>query len=135
MTMEEHIAAGPQWVQHWIQWMTVVNMAAVLFLLRWKDGRIRWGYVEALVSLLTLVPIVVVMTWLFNSYGYVRLLGLAHVLFWTPLAIWLWTRLSRHPLKSVFGVYLRVLLATIVISLAFDYADVARHLMGDTKYS
>ncbi|MGD9868695.1 MAG: hypothetical protein AB7U38_11910 [Hyphomicrobiales bacterium] len=135
MTLEDHIAAGPQWVQNWITWMTVVNMAAGLFLVRWKDGGIRWGYLEALVILLTLVPIVIVMTWLFNSYGYVRLLGLAHVLFWTPLAVWLWTRLGRHPLKSVFGVYLRVLLATIVISLAFDYADVARYLMGDMKYS
>jgi hypothetical protein len=135
MTLQDHIAAGSQWVQIWVLWMTVINFAAVLFLLRWKDGRIRWGYLEAAVVLAVLVPMAFFMDWLFGQVGYVRLLGLPHILFWTPLAVWLWTQLSRHPLKSVFGVYLRVLLITIAVSLAFDYVDVARHLMGDTKYA
>jgi hypothetical protein len=131
VTLEEHIAAGPQWVRYWVMWMGIINMAAVLFLLRWKDGGIRWGYLEAVIVLAVLVPMAFFMDWLFGQVGYVRLLGLPHIVLWTPLAIYLWFRLAKHPSNSVFGIYLRVLLATIVVSLAFDYTDVVRYLLGD----
>lgn len=131
MTLDEHIAAGPQWVHYWVTWMGIINLTAVLFLLRWKDGGIRRGYLEAVVVLAVLVPMAFFMGWLFDQVGYVRLLGLPHIIFWTPLALFLWFRLARHPRNSVFGVYLRVLLATIVVSLAFDFTDVARYLVGD----
>lgn len=131
MTLNEHIANGPAWVHAWVIWMGVINIAAVLFLVRWKGKKLRFGYLEAAAILAVLVPMAVFMDWLFGQVGYVRLLGLPHVLFWTPLAVFLWTRLKRHPQKSVFGIYLRIILATIIISLLFDYTDVVRHLMGD----
>jgi hypothetical protein len=116
-------------------WMGIINMAAILFLVRWKDKKIRFGYIEAVAILGVLIPMAAFMDWLFGQVGYVRLLGLPHVLFWTPLAIFLWTRIKRHPQKSVFGIYLRVILATLVISLFIDYTDVVRHLMGDGALS
>lgn len=131
MTLEEHVATAPMWVQWWITWMAIVNLAAILFLAQWRDGGLRLGFIEAFVILAVLPPIVIFMEWLFAQTGYTRLLGLAHIVFWGPLAIWLWTRLDRHPWETIFGKYLRVFLATIGISLAFDVTDVVRYLLGD----
>jgi len=98
---------------------------------RWKDKRLRFGYIEAVAILAVLIPMAAFMDWLFAQVGFVRLLGLPHILFWSPLAVYLWTRLKHHPHNSMFGIYLRAILATIIISLVIDYTDVARHLMGD----
>lgn len=131
MTLEEHVAAGPLWIQWWIMWMTIINLAVVLFVVRWSDGRIRFGHIEAYAIIAAIVAIAIFMHWLFHEFGYVRLLGLGHIPFWTPLAIFIIARLDLHPIRSVFGIYLRIFLATIVVSLVFDYTDVARWLMGE----
>lgn len=135
MTLNEHIANGPAWVYAWVIWMGIINMAAVLFLIRLKDKKLRFGHVEAVAILGVLIPMAAFMDWLFAQVGYVRLLGLPHILFWTPLAVYLWTRLNRHPRNSIFGIYLRVIFATIGISLVIDYIDVARYLIGDGALS
>jgi len=131
MSFEEHIANGPQWIHWWIIWMMFINIAALLFIVRWQDGRILLGHIETIAIIAAIGAAFVFMSWLFEQFGYVRLLGLGHIPFWTPLAIYLWTRLPHHPRKSIFGIYLRVFLATILISLAFDYTDVVRYLIGE----
>ena len=135
MTLNEHIAAGPAWISWWINWIGVINIAAVVFFARWREGRLRFGHIEAVYILAALVAVIVAIEILFRQFGYTRILGLSHVLIWTPLAIYLWRRLSLHPRNTVFGIYLRVLLVTIVVALAFDYADVVRFLTGDTQMS
>lgn len=67
------------------------------------------------------------------TFGLVRLTGLAHVVFWTPAVVYLWGRRQHHPSKSTLGVWLRITLATMIISLVFDYVDVARYLLGDRE--
>ncbi len=131
MSFEEHISNGPQWVQLWIMWMMIVHMAALFFIVRWQNGRVSLGYMESYAIIAALIASFVFMSWLFEQYGYVRLLGLGHIPFWTPLAYYLWTRLANHPQKSIFGIYLRIVLVTIVISLTFDYIDVVRYLIGE----
>ena len=131
MSLEEHIATAPQWLHVWLNWMMVANLASLLFLVRWQGGKLRLGHIEAYAIVAAMIGATILMTWLFDRFGYVRLLGLGHIPFWTPLAIYLWTRLPHHPVNSPFGIYLRIFLATIAISLAFDYVDVARYLAGD----
>lgn len=131
MTLNEHIAAGPAWVFWWVNFLGIVNIAAVLFLLRWNDGRIRFGRIEAVFILLALAGSIVLIEVLFRQFGYSRILGLSHILMWTPLAIYIWKRLPRYPRSTPFGIYLRVLLATICASLVFDYVDFVRYLSGD----
>jgi len=131
MSFQEHIAHAPLWLQAWLTWLVVVNLAAVLFLIRWHDGKLRLGHIEAFAIAASMIAIAFLMPWLFHQVGYVRLLGLGHIPIWTPLAIYLWTRLSHHRANSLFGMYLRLLLVTILISLAFDYTDVARYFMGE----
>ena len=72
-----------------------------------------------------------VMLILISFLGYGRHLGLGHVLFWTPLAIYLW---KRRPLWNVSGSWsgkwIAVLFVTITVSLIFDYIDVVRYLLN-----
>lgn len=131
MTLAEHIALEPLWLWSWVTWIAVVNVAVIVFVVRWHDGHVTRGPIEVFVILATLVAIALFMEWLYSQVGYVRLLGLVHIVFWTPLAAYLWTRLKLHPVRSVFGIYLRILLITIVASLVIDYIDVGRYLSGE----
>ena len=68
---------------------------------------------------------------MYDSLGMLRLLGLPHVILWSPLAIYLF-KLSRKAEMPQIPVWvLRIVYATIVISLIFDYRDVIRYILGD----
>lgn len=119
--MIEFIRQEPLWLQAWILWMVLVNTASVVFVRR---DEARWVLTCWLGNVLT-------MSALFAQVGYVRLLGLAHVVWWTPLVVYLWRRRGSFPGATPFGVWVRLLLATNAASLVIDYADVARYLLGD----
>ncbi len=122
MSFEEHIAAGPLWVQIWVGIMTVVNLSAIVFV--WKDVRPRW-------VLAALLPNAIFMQYLFSVFGYTRILGLSHVIFWTPLLIYLYRSRRPDDRQSWTGRYLYTVMIVNGISLLFDYSDVIRHLLGD----
>ena len=58
-------------------------------------------------------------------------LGLAHVVFWTPLVLYLYARLTNLVGPRLFERWIRILLATNGVSLVVDYVDVLRYVMGD----
>lgn len=126
MSFEEAVAQQPQWVQIWVNVMGVVIVGAfVVFLFSrrtWKD---------AAFVLLANVGAFLLMNWLYTRYGYVRLIGFGHVPFWTPLAIYLWFRLKNPDIGRPFRVAMWVLLATLAVSLAFDYTDTIRYIAGE----
>lgn len=68
---------------------------------------------------------------LFELNGFNRLLGLSHVIWWTPLVLYLLRRLSGTEFSSPFGRWVRVLIATNGLSLVVDYIDVMRYILGD----
>ncbi|HWP67003.1 MAG TPA: hypothetical protein VNO26_13975 [Candidatus Limnocylindria bacterium] len=110
----------PAWLQLWIAWMGLVNLASVGFL---RHVQARWvlGAFLAAGALMNL---------LYATNGFNRLLGLGHVVFWTPLVVYLWRQrpeLQPGPLRA----WLSAVLATNTTSLLVDYADVARYLLGD----
>jgi len=119
--MMGEILKEPLWLQAWILWMVVINTASVLFI-RHRDGK---------AVLAAWVGNLVFMNLLFYLNGYNRLLGLSHVVFWTPLLVYIvlppWDSDARTP----YGVWLRVLVLTNGISLIVDYIDVVRYLLGD----
>lgn len=63
--------------------------------------------------------------------GYVRLLGLPHILIWTPLLAYLWGQVGRPDMPRAPRLILMVVMAVILVSLAFDYADTARYILGE----
>lgn len=118
--MGEHILAEPVWLRSWIFWMVIVNSASLLFV----------RHSQARFILAAWVGNAITMGQLLEWNGYNRLLGLSHVLWWTPLLVLLWRQRSRWP-AGMAGIWLRVLCATNAVSLAIDYLDVARYLLGD----
>ena len=118
--MFEHIAREPLWLQAWICWMVLMNTASILFVRR-AEG--RWVLLAWVLSVLT-------MNRLFGAFGYTRILGLAHVIWWTPLVLYLFRRRAGFG-EGAFGGWARWLVITNAISLAIDYVDVARWALGD----
>jgi len=120
MDFMRELLGQPWWLVIWIAWMGLVNMAAAAFAGR---SEARW-------TLAAFAAAFVTMNVLYMAFGYVRLLGLGHVLFWTPLLVYLWPRLRRYDASTSFGLWLRVLFATNGLSLVVDYLDVIRYLLG-----
>ena len=111
-------------VQLWMVWMSLLFTLSLLFI------RKRTGARFALVaSLLGVVCGIII----FKITKDPWLLGISHILFWMPL-IWILYRsdISKPGFswKTPYGVWLALLIPTIVISLIFDFRDVARVLGG-----
>mgnify|MGYP001292076715 CR=1 FL=1 len=117
------IATAPLWVQYWLAFLSAVLMLAFPFALVRDEA--RWA---ALVVLLTLPAMVA----LHSAIGFVRLLGIVHVVLWTPFVIYLWRRRSQWRVKETLsGKWLALLFAMMMVSLAFDYYDVVRWILGE----
>lgn len=116
----ESILDQPLVIQLWIGWLILINTASLGFL-RHLEGR---------ATLIAWVGNLVTMTALFSVFGYVRLLGLSHVLWWSPLLVYLWRR-RPWPRRGAIAVWLAALFLSDLVSLAIDYVDVARYLLGD----
>jgi len=115
--------AGPQWVLLWVNFMGLVIMLAIPF---------AFVRVEARWTIVVMALNVVFMMWLYSRFGYQRILGLPHVLLWTPLAIYLWRRRDQWRVRQTLsGKWIVALFTIMVVSLVMDYADVARYLMGE----
>ena len=129
-TLSEAIALQPGWLLTWIYALVATNLAAVLFIFGRVDG--KWKFrLEALAILLSFIAAGSFMEYLYGQYGYVRLLGIAHLVFWTPVYIWIWRRRAEHfPTTTLFGKYLIVYLVVDGISLVIDAIDVVRHFTG-----
>ncbi len=130
-TLADAMATEPLWLRAWIQLLIVANLGAVFFVVGREEGRWRVRP-EPITILLGFAAAGISMGALYEQIGYVRLLGLAHLVFWGPVFAWiLLSRRQRHPLRSAFGAYLRFYLVIAGISLAIDAIDVVRHLAGD----
>ena len=129
-TLELAMATEPAWLRAWIGVLVVSNLAAVLFIVKREDGRfgVRPEPIAIVVSFLAAGAF---MGWLYDQLGYVRLLGLAHLVFWGPVWVWVLIRQREIGQASLFGKYLLLYLAVAGLSLAIDAIDVARYLVGD----
>ena len=121
MGLMDKIMTEPGWLVAWVFTMMVVNTAALLFLQR----------VEARWILAAWIGNIVFMSALFEMVGYVRLLGLSHVIFWTPLLIYLFARRNSWDLSNLSGKYIALVFAVNATSLVIDYIDVARWVAGE----
>ena len=122
MTMNEHMMASPTWVVVWMGIMGLLHIVAIPLAI--KDWRPRWMVIAMAMNL-------VFMSALFHKFGYTRILGLSHVIFWTPLLAYLWKSRNNHPEREFTGRFVKCAIAIIFISLLFDYADVMRYVLGD----
>jgi len=126
MTLQEAIAQQPAWIGYWLKWLVFGAFILPLMLLIWRQTRIA-----AVAAIVAGVAGAFATGWLYDQMGYVKLLGLPHIVVWTPLAVYLFMLLKRPDVPAWPKRIIVVVLATILISLAFDYADVARYQLGE----
>jgi hypothetical protein len=117
------VANQPQWVQIWL------NILAGTLALSLPFSLVR---VEARWTLLGFVLGAAAVLSLYAQFGYSRLLGLGHVVFWTPLLAYLLARRRHWRVNETWaGKWIVATVCVLTISLAFDYVDVARWIAGD----
>lgn len=126
MTFSQAVATMPEGLRLWVLWLTVAMIVAPLVLLAFRGTRR-----DGAVILVANVAVAVTMHWLFAAVGFVRLLGLPHVVIWTPLAIHLVVRLRDGVRPRVAQGVMAAFLVTICMSLVFDWIDVLRYAAGD----
>ena len=128
MSFEEQAVLLPHWVQVWMNVLVAVPVISVIVLL-FNSATRRDALVVFVLTALAFGSTL----FLHSQMGMVRLLGLGHVLFWTPLAIYLFSRTKRDFLPLPGRVVMGILLVTIAAALVFDYYDVLRWLMGEQE--
>ncbi len=128
MTFEEAIAAQPAWVGIWLNVLLFGAFILPVSLLIWKQTRLT-----AVITVIASIIGAVSTAWLFGQMGYVKLLGLPHIIVWTPLVIYLYRQQARGDMPVWPRRIIWVVMTTILISLAFDYTDVARYVLGERE--
>jgi len=128
VTFPEAVWSLPPLIRWWVVWLSFITAISWIVLLFPRATR-KDGVVLLLVS----VAITASMQFLYAEYGMVRLLSLPHVVLWTPLLAWLVWRLRKGAYPQPYRTLVVVLAASIFVSLLFDYADLFRWFMGDTR--
>lgn len=119
----EFIANSPTWVVIWVYFMTAILALAIPFSFQYREARwILLGIVLGMIG--TLVA--------YAAFGFTRLTGLGHIVFWSLTLIYMITVRGRgHYEKTLFSKW--ILLAAFVIgaSLMLDVIDALRWLLGE----
>ena len=129
-TLTEAMGTEPFWLRSWLFVLCGTNLAALLFVFGRETGRWRVR-LEPLAILASFFAAGLLMNFIYAQVGYTRLLGLAHLVFWTPAWLWILSRRRAIGTASLFGKYVHGYLAVAGISLAIDAVDLARYLLGE----
>ena len=120
------LADGPQ--TFWLYWISFDIAITPLVLVFSKATRL-----DALIVFLTNLAMFVGMAWIYDQMGYVRMMGIVHVILWTPLLIYLFLRAKNGEMPLLCRLVMWMFAATLAVSLAFDYTDVVRYLLGERE--
>ena len=118
------LASG--WQTAWLYWMSFAIIVTPVVLVFSKATRR-----DAVIVLLTNIAMLVGMSWVYDQMGFVRLMGIVHVILWTPLFVYLFRRVKTGDIPMLFRVTMIIFMATIGISLVFDYTHTARYVLGE----
>ena len=88
---------------------------------------------EARLILFAFLAQAVIMAVIADTLGFVRLLGIAHVILWTPLMVYLFKRVTIVRDDQPYFIYIVTVLVTDCLSLVIDYVDVGRYILGERQ--
>jgi hypothetical protein len=108
--------------QLWVALVAAVNMI---------PGLVYFARPEGKILLIAMAFAFVLMLLIVRAKGFVRLLGLGHLLAWGPMLPWLWGRLQEAGTASGLGRWLLAVIVVDGISLVIDLIDVGRYASGD----
>ena len=107
--------------QAWLGLLVAVNAAGPIYFFYALEAKIVLGAFLASVALMTAI---------FASKGFVRLLGLGHI-FWVPMVPWLFARLDQVGPGNFLGYWMITVMAVNSLSLIIDAIDVFRYVRGE----
>lgn len=128
---EAVMATQPTWLIAYLFVLTAANFGAVFFIAKRTDKGWRPRY-EALAIIAAFLLAGEFMEYLYQQYGYVRLLGLAHIVFWTPVYAWIFTHRKDYAAYPYFSKFVPFYLVMAGISLTIDVIDLLRYALGET---
>jgi FtsH-binding integral membrane protein len=126
MTLEEAMALQPEWVAIWVYILVAGAFVAPLVLLIWKASR-KAGIITFIASILAAFGIQM----MFDAMGYVKLLGLPHLILWVPIVVFLVVQQARGDMPNWPRRIIWFITTIICISLVFDFIDVVRWVLGE----
>lgn len=129
-TLNEAIFSEPMWLQAWVMLLVIANLGAIPFAFSKVEGAWKLRK-ECLAIVVSFVIAAILMDWIYNTYGYVRLLGMAHLVAWTPAFVYVLMQRKKLGLSTAFGKYVHFYLVVAGLSLLIDLLDVIRYLAGD----
>ncbi|MDH3257652.1 MAG: hypothetical protein OEM27_08535 [Nitrospinota bacterium] len=106
----------------WLGLLILVNLGGGLFFIRTMEGQL---------ALACLLFGFLIMWGIYVKKGFVRLLGLGHLIAWTPQIVW-----YIQVIGSTAGWFQYWLISAIVVnglSLVIDFVDVVRYSLGDRQ--
>lgn len=124
----DDVLAQPVAVQLWVIWMIAAMFVVPGWLLRYESSRR-----EGKVMLASSIVLAVLMLLWHPQVGYTRILALPHLLIWTPLLVYLYSRRDNLASPAHVRWAATALVLTIVVSLAFDVTDVIRYMLGERE--
>lgn len=125
------MATQPTWLLAYLYVLAAANLGAVFFIAKRtaKGWRPRYEAIAIIVAFLLAGQF---MEYLYQQYGYVRLLGLAHIVFWVPVYAWIFTHRKDYASAPYFSKFVVFYLVMSGISLTIDVIDTARYMLGET---
>jgi hypothetical protein len=112
----------PVWVKVWLLALNAVFLGAIAFV---PSDLAR----VVLVAYIAGGPLLA--GFAFLEGGLTRMMGLGHLLPWTPMLVWLLDALGRGLLPPAQSLYALCLAATVIVCLGFDLADLVRWWRGE----
>ena len=130
MTLYEATALQPAWVVMWVNVLIFGAFVMPLVLLIWKASR-KAGIVTFIASMLAGFAV----TLMYDAMGYVKLLGLPHLILWVPIVVFLMAQQARGDMPNWPRRIIWFIIAIICISLVFDFINVVRWILGERASS
>jgi len=128
MSLNEAMAEfGPSWLRVWLPLLLLGGVIAPLVLLVWSKSRLI-GAISFAVGIIAMIAT----NYMYTQMGYVKLLGLPHIIMWTPLVIYLILQNRKDDMPVWPQRIITFMIVILGISLVFDYVDVLRYFLGNT---
>ncbi len=106
----------------WVGLLILVNIGGGLFFIRTAEGQL---------ALICMMAAFLIMWGIYVKKGFVRLLGLGHLIAWTPQVVWYAQVVGET--AGWFKYWLISAIAVNGLSLAIDFVDVIRYSLGDKQ--
>ena len=95
---------------------------------------LMWAFIGSECILFgTLMGMVMVIA-IYGQFGFTRILGVGHILFWTPTLFYMVSLQGTSAVrKTWFGRWLWLAILVMGASLVLDYSDLIRYMFGDRE--